>query len=181
MTYNVHSLSHLHEDVTRYGQLENFSCFILENYLGKLKSKIRGKYRPLEQINNRLSEIESISPDDKIVTNTCTPIFITNINNSYFICKKLKFNNILISIKKIYIINSIFHLNGMYKIICTSYRYMNDFYVIPIKSSKLGTYFARGKNNNQMVFSVSEISCKYIAISHKDGFYLSPIIHRLIF
>lgn len=32
VSYNVHSFSHLYEDVARFGQLENFSCFSFENY-----------------------------------------------------------------------------------------------------------------------------------------------------
>lgn len=187
VTYNVHSLNHLHEDVARYGQLENFSCFGFENYLGKLKSRIRGKTLPLEQIYNRLSEMESFAIDTKTNPDNYCPMFVKHISSSYFTCNKLKFNNILISIsppnnvvavnKKIYVIKTIFHLNGIYKIICTAFKYLKDIYTKPIKSSKLGVYFARGKSN-QVFFHVAEISCKYIAIPYKNGFYVSPIIHQ---
>ncbi|XP_063919114.1 uncharacterized protein LOC135134383 isoform X1 [Zophobas morio] len=188
VTYNVHSLSHLHEDVANYGPLENFSCFTFENYLGKLKSKIRGKTLPLGQIYNRLSELETITTNAESENNNCCPMFVRNINTSYFTCNKLKFNNILISTsppdnvvainKKIYIIEYIVHINGIYKIICTGFRYLEDFYNRPIKSSKLGIYFARGRNLSQDFFKLEEISCKYISIPFKNGFYVSPINHQ---
>ncbi|CAH1107456.1 unnamed protein product [Psylliodes chrysocephalus] len=59
VVYNVHSLCHLHEDVQKFGNLNNFSCFPFENYLGKLKNKIRGKHLPLQQVARRLQEIEN--------------------------------------------------------------------------------------------------------------------------
>lgn len=190
VTYNVHSFSHLHEDVAKYGQLENFSCFVFENYLGKLKNKIRGKVRALEQINNRLLEIENMDMPSIGATNSgnsYSPIIVQHINSTYSICKKLKFKNMLISQsvpdnvvavdRKVYVIETIFCINGVYKIVCNCFRYLKDFYIKPINSSKLGIYFGSGKSE-QVIVNVDQILCKYIAIPYKNGFYLSPVSHH---
>lgn len=42
-----------------YGPLESFSCFPYENYLGKIKRLVRGKRLPLQQITNRITELDS--------------------------------------------------------------------------------------------------------------------------
>ncbi|XP_071810762.1 uncharacterized protein [Apostichopus japonicus] len=39
ITYNVHGLVHLSDEVKRFGSLDNISCFPFENYLGQLKRK----------------------------------------------------------------------------------------------------------------------------------------------
>ena len=41
VSYNVHSLLHIYEFVQRYGPVSNFSTFKFENYLGKLKRRIK--------------------------------------------------------------------------------------------------------------------------------------------
>lgn len=61
MTYNVHGLLHLASDSLKYGQLDSFSAFKFENFLGILKRKLRTSYLPLQQICNRFAELRSIS------------------------------------------------------------------------------------------------------------------------
>lgn len=95
-------------------------------------------------------------------------MFTKNLNSNYFTCQKLKCNNILIStaspdnvvevLNKIYRIEMIFCVNGIYKFVCCPFKYLEDFYSNPIKSSKLGIYFAKGKGD-QCTFRVEQISC----------------------
>jgi len=53
ISYNVHSLVHLHEDLKNYGSLEHINCFPFESYLGLLKSYVRSGYQPLQQVSFR--------------------------------------------------------------------------------------------------------------------------------
>ncbi|KAG1693759.1 hypothetical protein GQR58_006991 [Nymphon striatum] len=55
-TYNVHGLVHLSNDVSRFGELDQFSSFVFESYLGKLKKLVRKPQYPLQQVIRRLSE-----------------------------------------------------------------------------------------------------------------------------
>lgn len=59
VTYNVHNLLHLASDSKKFGQLEDFSAFSFESFLGKLKCKRRSAFKPLQQICNRIFEIRS--------------------------------------------------------------------------------------------------------------------------
>lgn len=41
ITYNIHSLLHICDDVTIYGNLDSYSAFKFENYLQMIKKKVR--------------------------------------------------------------------------------------------------------------------------------------------
>lgn len=57
LTYNMHSLKHLHLDVHIFGSLDNFSAFKFENYMQQLKKLLRAKTSHLSQVVRRLTEI----------------------------------------------------------------------------------------------------------------------------
>jgi len=72
--YNVHGLVHLADDVSRFGELDSYSCFPFESYLGKLKKLVRKPNYPLQQVIRRLSEksvvnaeLEEKIPSENIV------------------------------------------------------------------------------------------------------------------
>lgn len=76
ITYNVHSLLHLADDVKHYSvPLDSLSAFPFESYLGKLKSLVHSAVCPLQQVVKRLDEIEqhpdacTIRPKNFQVTN----------------------------------------------------------------------------------------------------------------
>lgn len=52
ITSNVHNLTHLVDDVERFGELEPFSAYPFENALGKMKRILRSGNRPLAQVAN---------------------------------------------------------------------------------------------------------------------------------
>lgn len=56
ISYNVHNLVHLCNYVKLWGPLDEFSAFKYENYMQKIKSKIRSSSRPLQQLVNRCIE-----------------------------------------------------------------------------------------------------------------------------
>ena len=56
VVYNVHTLVHLANDARQYGSLENFSAFLFENFLLKLKRVIRKPSKIVQQVTSRLEE-----------------------------------------------------------------------------------------------------------------------------
>lgn len=56
ITSNVHNLSHLIDDVKRFGTLDSFSAYPFESMLGKIKRMIKTGSLPLSQIAKRLIE-----------------------------------------------------------------------------------------------------------------------------
>jgi len=56
MSHNVHIISHLAEDVKKFGPLDNFSAFPFESYMQPLKKKIKSGTKPLQQLVRRYAE-----------------------------------------------------------------------------------------------------------------------------
>lgn len=53
MSHNVHNLLHLANDAHSFDSLDNFSCFKFENYMQKIKKKLKQTGTPLEEFCNR--------------------------------------------------------------------------------------------------------------------------------
>lgn len=90
VSYNVHLSIHLKDDVIKYGPLKTFSCFPFENFLGKLKRKVRGQKLQLQKVYNRLTEIKNITDDESdecFLSIKAKKIF--NKSLEWFQCKKL--------------------------------------------------------------------------------------------
>lgn len=58
LSYNVHNLIHLADDVRHFGNLDSFSAFAFENYLQDIKHLLRKHNQPLAQVIRRLDEIQ---------------------------------------------------------------------------------------------------------------------------
>lgn len=56
LTYNVHGLLHLSEDVTIYGSLDSYSCYKFENYIQMLKKDVKKPGQVVQQIFRRLKK-----------------------------------------------------------------------------------------------------------------------------
>jgi hypothetical protein len=69
VTYNIHNLIHLSDDVMRFGHIYSFSAYPFENFLGIIKRLLRKSERPLQQIVKRIYEIQlscrTIGPIEK--------------------------------------------------------------------------------------------------------------------
>ncbi|KAB0804368.1 hypothetical protein PPYR_01338 [Photinus pyralis] len=56
ISFNVHNLLHLVQDVVRFGAVHNFSAFDFENHMRLVKKMVRKHDKPLQQVVNRMSE-----------------------------------------------------------------------------------------------------------------------------
>ena len=64
--YNVHNLIHLSADVLLFGNLDSYSAFKFENCMQHLKKKIKKHNQPLQQLNNRLFEMNKHLPAQNV-------------------------------------------------------------------------------------------------------------------
>jgi len=56
VSYTMHSLVHVCDDVARYGALDEYSAFLFESALGAIKKLFKNGKMPLQQVCWRLSE-----------------------------------------------------------------------------------------------------------------------------
>ncbi|GAB0095825.1 hypothetical protein DMENIID0001_112550 [Sergentomyia squamirostris] len=61
VTFNVHNLLHLTQDVRKYGTLEQFSAFPFENFLQTIKGMVDPRSSVIPQIINRLAEQKQLN------------------------------------------------------------------------------------------------------------------------
>ena len=61
ITYNIHNLVHLAEDVMMFGPLYSFSAYLFENRPGTIKRLLRKSEKPLKQIIKGLAELQQNS------------------------------------------------------------------------------------------------------------------------
>lgn len=64
LSYNIHALQHLPDDVEKFGPLDSFSAFPYENNMTFLHKYYRKPGMPLQQISFRLSEEERVEMND---------------------------------------------------------------------------------------------------------------------
>lgn len=59
ISYNVHNLIHIANDCTKFGPVDKFSTFKLENYMSHIKNKVKNAPKLLEQVLCRILEENS--------------------------------------------------------------------------------------------------------------------------
>lgn len=77
ISINVHNLCHVSDDVKRFGNLTLISSYPFENFLGHLKSLLRGGNRPLAQIAKRITELNNNTEIHHEIVQS-KPTFINN-------------------------------------------------------------------------------------------------------
>ena len=144
--YNVHSLLHLSDDMTRYGPLDQNSSFKYENYFQFIKKLVRNGKNPLTQITNRLDEFTKHC--NPLITKLhSTKLYFKYLNNFYIyrlsfcqIIKKLE-NKVIC---KIYVSNSIFNfLNFNSTLMGCLVVDRNNFVLESVKFSEIGQKWYR--------------------------------------
>lgn len=169
VTYNVHGLLHLAEDIRMYGSLDSYSCYKFENHIQILKRTVKKPGQVLQQIFRRHHEYEKLSHDRK------KPIF-----GQIFLSSKPKENFCLIKDQKN---NQSFPIkimeNKENKIIkgvrCIN---LNSFFTQPVNSAELGIFQCTGTSDDIEVFRYSEVVYKYFCIPFDGNYVLIPILHQ---
>lgn len=69
LVYNIHSLTHMVDDVKRYGCLDNYNAFPFESFMFKAKRSLRKNNQSLAQICNRVEESYALYEPTKIKKN----------------------------------------------------------------------------------------------------------------
>lgn len=92
VSYNVHNLKHLSQDVRTFGCLDKFSAFPFENFICTLKRMIRKGNQPLQQLVRRLGELDVIvSKHNRISKNSID--YFSKQHNDGPLTKNRKYDN----------------------------------------------------------------------------------------
>lgn len=178
MSYNIHGLLHISEDVQRYGPLDSFSAFAYENEMSTYKKLCRKPHLLLQQISNRLEELTKNNV--KYYTNSDVLIAFqkhsngplpTHLNIKFEQYKSIKVKNMLFSITQrnnccilndlsICIIINILKKDEVVMFAVKKFKNIGSFLNIGIPSSEIGFFKCSDLANEIHFVPLEEVKCK---------------------
>lgn len=194
VTYNIHCLIHLLNDVKNHGPLDNFSAFPFENHMKFLKRQLRKPGAPLEQLKNRLLErqgMPSVKPHEVEQLQLChphisgplpfecrPPQYRTVKLPSFTLNTNIKDNCCLLQDHVVIVSNIAFTKSGTTPcIIGREFLLKECFYTLPFDSTSIGIY---------MVSQMSSVKgwplqgcTKLVKLPYHGKFVVFPIIHTV--
>lgn len=197
LSYNVHALLHLADDVRNFGELDNFSAAKFENNLQKLKKLVQGNHRPLQQIVRRFSEtgvvhstknkttrITVLMPDvsNKFDERVAGDIFRKVVFPSFvLISSKLKKSDCYFKQKDGSVLEfrrCVRGENGI-KLVVKKFLVLDKFFASPCDSTELGIYRADlSQMSSEFVIDVSAVDSKFVGIPYnKPSLIIIPMLH----
>lgn len=166
--YNVHSLIHLHQDVSYFEtSLDHLSCFPFENYLQVLKKFVRKSQNPLSQIVKRVAELENNA------TSYSHKIVVTTASNRSKDCWFMLQNGEFACVKEQQCENNMF--------VCDVIRpnQIDNFFSEPCDSKVLDLGIVRNQNmqTKRKLIPRSSFKRKVVCLPYNRGFVLAPLVH----
>lgn len=187
ISYNVHNLVHLCYYVKLWGALDEFSAFKFENYMQKIKSKIRSSSRPLEQLVNRCIEEDNLNiinvkknyPIPKLrIINDTKKIKSVQCKGFYFSTKTADnccslLDGTTISLTKIYFKNEQIYVTGK------KYSTVKSFFRIPCDSLNIGIKLINELQYELITVPLSNIKskCVKLPLCNEEAVVL-PLLHQ---
>ena len=166
-TYNVHSLIHLREDLVRFKvSLNEISAFKFENYMQKLKAKVKQGLNPTVEVAKRLAE-DDRSSNKPTYSATSTFISGKTERDSCFLLQNEDFA--FIREKK---------QDG--KLVCDIFSqvHMESFFHEPCDSKFINIAFLRRRDKaKRRLLEKQDLKRKVAVLPYNDGHVLLPLLH----
>lgn len=164
LVYNVHTVSHLADYVENLGCLDAWSAFPSENYLGKLGKLLRKPTQQINQIANRIQEIETFGSVCRKPHNVAKSISVGNVVST--------------SVGIIFVT----HVEKSGSVTGFLLKLVDDIYSYPFPSSKINIGIYQ-KMEKQRVFNLSEKikCCHWEYGTGTNQFYVIPMMNSLYF
>lgn len=172
MVYNVHGLSHIHEDALNFGQLDNISAFGFENFMQQLKKMTRTKTFYLQQVAKRIVENEKCNvikreldekrenfQANKIIVNSCYSLNSGQI----IIVRRITYNRF----KNVKIVHY------------ETFSNKKSLYEKPISSCKLGIFILGNEMKKTCELNCLQIAHRCILLPFKENFVCFPLLHDI--
>lgn len=193
MNSNVHNLSHVIDDVLKFGNLTKISAFQFENCLAGLKNRLRNCNRPLEQISRRINELDLDyrNPIDLEQTNFINePILKYSFDNAgETIFSQIIFNtNLLLDSRKFgdrwflskngKIVE--FHFaskrNEEYFLYGNCYENVDNFFT---ESKSIYIFSLNNDNYVPSCYNIHNVMAKMVSLRNNDELISIPLLHTM--
>lgn len=194
ITYNIHGLVHLSEEVKLFGALDNISCFPFESYLGQLKRLVRKPSSPLEQVIRRLSEKQNEVQDEArgtpifqqkhhagpvpVMLSTTTIQQFKVLNLPDCILKITEGNNCVQIGNSIALVHNFISSQGQNYIVYKQFRSIKSYFKYPLNSKLLGIFKVKKLRTDLEVSLITDIVRKYVLMPKRNYYVAIPLLHH---
>lgn len=179
ISYNVHALQHLVQDVKRFGLLDTFSAFPYENNMRFFRKFYRKPDRPLQQYALRSTEkkkweqliLSNSNKYIKVFERHATGPLPTGALNCYMQYKKIRGKNMFLGLSlqdsccilndsSICVIKNILQSEHSYYLVVQKYSIVENLYEIGVSSSFVATFKCSLLSPNLSIISFNEVTAK---------------------
>lgn len=191
ITYNVHCSSHLADDVLNLGALDNYSTFPFENFLQKIKKKIKPNDKPLEQLTARLAEESFFSRKSPT---TLYPVVKRKSDvhsaeshgtieyvqfEGFLLSKKWKDNVCLLQDNRVAIVKDFVEVLGEVKIKIQRFNVIQPLFARPIDSLDLGIGIVNLESlSNEVIIELSVVKKKMVKVPYAEEKVMKRYPHK---
>lgn len=193
LSYNVHGLVHLSRDSKIHGHLDKFSAFKFENHLQKLKQLVRSPFNALQQLHNRIVELEAHNfPESKTKRGFASQItgtvgtqnrktFFRSYSTVGFSVKITRGNNIVkLSSGKVVKVTELFKdERGESLFAFREFKKATSLFNSPCDSSLVNIQLVSNIGKQDKVLSISSISEKIFLLPSGFDWVAVSLVHNL--
>lgn len=191
ISYNVHNLIHLPNEVKKFGSLDEFSCFPFENHLQVIKNKISNSGKPLEEIINRIHEVNLSEPNANRTMKDYPIVYCTSRGeikylefDGFIISRKDRDNCCILNDKSVIVVKDIIREHNGDYVRAKHLENIGSLYTKPCDSQILGIFIASlsciESEASLVLLSVSQIKQKCLKLPYSEQdrtFVIIPILH----
>lgn len=196
IVYNVHGLVHLAADVEKFGPLENYSAFVFESFLYKLKKLVRKPNQPLQQVVGRLSEkrnstdkneipalgqVKKEHRDGPLPFDMRDSLQFKEIQLPLVFLSTSKGDNGIMIGNKVALVRNLVRQNTQIDtfVVFEEFSGHRNFFSYPLESNVLDIFLVSGMTGELKWCKVSDIKCKCVLLPYNDCYVSIPMIHTV--
>lgn len=192
MSSNVHNLTHLVDEVRKFGPLSSFNSYPFESRLYQIKNLLRNGNSPLAQVAKRMGEI--MLCENNSLTHVPSPIiefptlkckddagFFYKVEFGDYVltahkCNKwfLTKDNQVVAMKHAILSEETPYICG------NAIESLSTVFELPIRSSYLNIFKGdHMKTKMSSLYSIRNIKCKLVTVEYNNVMFFFPLLHTL--
>lgn len=193
---NLHNLTHVVDDVQRFGCLMDTSTYPFENMLQFLKSRVKQNNLALEQITRRLVEL-SLDHEQLYATSSSKISSFPNLRfpfklNGTLVFKEIQIDSsntisamrqsnswFLTTCNEIVLMKYAFSQENKIIICGAPIKNKDNYFTFPASSKFFHIYKSDGEISDIIPFNLQKIKSKMVCLMDKFDFVFMPLLHTL--
>jgi hypothetical protein len=196
ISYNVHALLHLPEEVKRYGVLDNFSSFPFENFLYQVKRMIRKPTCVLQQAVLRMSEKSRLGSKSSAehqevpflvdqhakgplpkgeAFQPCTQYKTAKCRN--FDISVAQPNNCICLGGEVVLVMNILACTSGPMVVYKAFKNVGPFFTYPVLSPALGIHEVSRLDDKLKAARLDEVCVKCLLLPLSESYVVLPLLH----